>query len=304
MLVQGEGLKLSDGGNIMKRMFFVLLALLTSTVLVGAPAQSAQAATGTPKAVNGKKVTSYLRAAIKNLPVRAEVRTGYVRSKFKLWDDVNHDCQNTRAEVLAQESHVPTSGGCTIATGRWVSYYDGQVITDASQLDIDHVVPLAEAWDSGARAWSAAKREAYANDLTDKRPLVAVSASANRSKGDSDPAQWMPTFGQCRYIMQWTVTKVRWGLSVDGAEKRQLRRIASHCPNRRFTTHKAVVTFVGRTTSSSSTTSGGGTSSASLDPRFSTCTEAIAHGYGPYYAGRDPEYYWYEDRDHDGIVCE
>lgn len=283
----------------MQRIVMLLTAGFVGTLVVALPVAQASATGGTPKAVNGTKITLRLRAAIKNLPVRAEVRSGYVRTKFKLWDDVDHDCQDARAEVLVQESKVSTTGPCTIATGRWLSYYDGQVLTNASDLDIDHVVPLAEAWDSGARNWTAAKREAYANDLTDKRTLVAVSASANRSKGDRDPAEWMPAYGQCRYVKQYVVVKVRWGLSVDRTEKRALRDIAAGCTNSRLTTHKAVVKIVGGSTSGG-TTSGSGV----LDPRFSTCTEAIAHGYGPYYAGSDPEYYWYEDRDHDGIVCE
>lgn len=280
------------------------LSVGLSMGLVGG--QPATASTGTPKAVNGATIKMRLRAAITNLPVRAEVRSGYVRTKFKLWDDANHDCQDARAEVLVHESKVPATGGCTIATGRWFSYYDHRTFTAASDLDIDHVVPLAEAWDSGARSWSAAKREAFANDLTDTRTLVAVSASANRSKGDSDPAEWMPQYGHCRYVSQYVVTKVRWGLSVDRVEKTALERAAAGCVNSTFTTHRAVVKVVGSSTSGNST-SGSGTltsSGSGLDPRFSTCTEAIAHGYGPYYEGTDPEYSWYEDRDHDGIVCE
>jgi hypothetical protein len=121
--------------------------------------------------------------AIKNLPTAAETRSGYERSKFRLWVDANGDCQDTRAEVLAAESLVRVRG-CDIQTGKWRSYYDGVVTRDSTAFDIDHLVPLAEAWDSGARGWSADTRERYANDLGDPRTLVAVTAGSNRSKSD------------------------------------------------------------------------------------------------------------------------
>lgn len=281
-----------------KRISIFISGLLASTMLVAiAPATPAAAATSVPKAVNGKLVTGYLRERIRGLRVAAEVRTGYDRSKFKLWDDVDHDCQNTRAEVLITESLRATTGSCTIDGGKWFSFYDRRRFFHAGNLDIDHMVPLAEAWDSGARNWNAGRREAYANDLTDPRPLVAVSASSNRSKGDRDPAEWLPTYGKCRYLMAWTVTKLRWRLSVDRPEKRAMIRLSKHCADKRLRTHRAVVTWVGTGTSGG----GGGTG---LDPRFGTCAEAKANGYGPYYDGVDPEYDWYYDADHDGIVCE
>jgi hypothetical protein len=279
----------------------VALGLAASTGLVAQPADARTAST--PQAVNGAAITRTFRAAVAALPVSTEVRSGYERSKFKLWDDIDHDCQNTRAEVLIAESKKKTTGACTIKAGKWVSYYDDRTFTKASGLDIDHLVPLAEVWDSGGRAWSAAKREAYANDLSDARTLVAVSASANRSKGDRDPAEWMPADGRCQYALQWTVVKTRWALSVDAVEKATLKHYARICPKRMLTTHKAVVKNIGSSTGGGGGT-GGGSGGAGLDPRFSTCTEAKAHGYGPYVKGVDPEYSWYEDRDHDGVVCE
>lgn len=281
----------------------VATLLLTGIATVATAPVSARPSSSAPKAVNGAKISRSLRAAVAALPVSPEVRSGYVRSKFKLWDDVDSDCRNTRAEVLATESRAKTSGRCTIRSGRWTSYYDGLTFSRASRLDIDHLVPLAEAWDSGARLWSAARREAYANDLTERATLVAVSASANRSKGDGDPADWLPARARCRYVAEWTVVKTRWGLTVDPVEKARLTAIAHACPNRTVTTHRARVLLTG-TPAPTPSPGTSGTSSPGLDPRFSTCTEAKAHGYGPYYAGTDPEYAWYEDRDNDGVVCE
>ncbi|MFF8983891.1 HNH endonuclease family protein [Streptomyces globisporus] len=165
-----------------------------------------------------------LADAVGLVQVTAEDRTGYTRASFKHWnsgDDKSDGC-NTRAEVLLAEAVVaPTVGsGCKLTGGTWVSYYDGQEVTSAGSLDIDHLVPLAEAWDSGASAWSAARREEYANDQASDVSLVAVTARTNRSKSDQDPADWMPPSpeAQCRYVGEWVATKLRWGLTADDRE--------------------------------------------------------------------------------------
>ncbi|MFJ6354819.1 HNH endonuclease family protein [Streptomyces sp. NPDC092046] len=165
-----------------------------------------------------------LAEAIKQIPVAAESRDGYERTKFKHWNggiDPADGC-NTRNEVLIAEAiEAPTvAAGCKLTGGRWISYYDGQEVTDPAKLDIDHMVPLAEAWDSGASAWTPARREAYANDQGAASSLVAVTARTNRSKADQDPAQWMPPAPEatCRYIEEWTADKSRWGLSADQSE--------------------------------------------------------------------------------------
>jgi hypothetical protein len=234
-----------------------------------------------------------LSRAIENLPVAAETRAGYDRSKFRLWVDADRDCRDTRDEVLAAESLV-TVKGCDIQVGRWRSYYDGVVTRHSSSFDIDHVVPLAEAWDSGARRWTAGTRQRYANDLGDSRTLVAVTASANRSKGDRDPTDWMPQLGKCQYVRQWVAVKVRWSLKVNRAERRTLLARSSHCSNTMLTVRRASIS---RTSSTSSKPSG-------LDPRFDYCYQAVAAGYGPYRRGIDAEYGWYTDGDSDGVVCE
>ncbi|MFD3780434.1 HNH endonuclease family protein, partial [Streptomyces sp. NPDC058612] len=106
-------------------------------------------------------------------------------------------------------------------------------VTPAGALDIDHMVPLAEVWDSGASAWTAARRGAYANVLGQGTSLVAVTARSNRSKSDQDPAQWLPPSGSqevlCRYGAERTATKLRWGLAVDGLERERLLDIAVGC---------------------------------------------------------------------------
>ncbi|MGV4984001.1 HNH endonuclease family protein [Streptomyces sp. NPDC001709] len=175
-------------------------------------------------------------AAVHALPVAAEVRAGYQRTSFKHWNagkNPNDGC-NTRAEVLLSEAVDPPQvlPGCKLSGGRWWSYYDSKWITSAAALDVDHMVPLAEAWDSGASQWTAARREAYANDLDAPTSLVAVSAAANRSKADQDPAEWLPPTPEvtCRYISEWVGTKLRWGLTADAVELEALNQLAEACP--------------------------------------------------------------------------
>ncbi|MGI5532479.1 HNH endonuclease family protein [Streptomyces syringium] len=177
-----------------------------------------------------------LREAVASLPEAPESRAGYDRAReFGGWTDADHDGCNTRQEVLLEEAvQAPTvSGRCQIADGQWYSYYDDQYVTGPAGLDIDHMVPLAEAWDSGASKWPREQRVAYANDLSDPRHLVAVTARSNRQKADQDPAEWLRvvTAARCRYITEWTSVKIRWSLTVDPAEKQALTGYAAECPN-------------------------------------------------------------------------
>lgn len=177
-----------------------------------------------------------LADAVARLTVADESRAGYTRDKFKHWnsglDPADGGC-NTRAEVLLSEAiESPTvAAGCKLSGGRWESYYDGQIVTDPARLDIDHMVPLAESWDSGASAWTPARREAYANDQDASVSLAAVTARSNRQKADQDPAEWMPPLpdAHCRYVGEWTATKLRWGLSADQAEVDALTVYAEAC---------------------------------------------------------------------------
>ncbi|MEU9647202.1 HNH endonuclease family protein [Streptomyces sp. NPDC048188] len=179
--------------------------------------------------------------AVTRLTVGAESRDGYDRDAFRHWnsgDDPSDGC-STRNEVLITEAVEPPTVGlrCRLAGGRWWSYYDQVWVTSASGLDIDHMVPLAEAWDSGASAWTAQRREAYANDQGAQASLAAVTARSNRSKADQDPAQWMPPAAEahCRYIAEWVATKLRWNLTADETEVTVLREAAGGCPDQRVT---------------------------------------------------------------------
>jgi hypothetical protein len=161
-------------------------------------------------------------------------RTGYKRELFPLWIDADHDGCNTREEVLIAESRSRAQidpYGCKVVAGDWYSLYDGLTFTDPAELDIDHMVPLAEAWDSGASSWDTARRQAYANDLDHPQALRAVSAAANRSKGDLDPGQWKPTreAAWCEYANDWVTVKKAWDLSADQNEVDDLRVMLRTC---------------------------------------------------------------------------
>ncbi|AVI00030.1 HNH endonuclease (plasmid) [Streptomyces sp. WAC00288] len=176
-----------------------------------------------------------LEDAVGKLPVAEEDRTGYTRDSFKHWNtglDPADGC-NTRNEALLAEAvqEPAVAAGCKLSGGKWLSYYDGVEVGEAGKLDIDHMVPLAEAWDSGANTWGAKRREAYANDQGAAASLVAVTARTNRSKADQDPATWMPPLpdAHCRYIGEWTATKLRWGLTVDQTESEALKVYAEAC---------------------------------------------------------------------------
>ncbi len=160
-------------------------------------------------------------------------QSSYDRSLFKHWIDQDRNGCDTREEVLKAESKVKakTGKGCEILSGKWLSLYESKTFTKASQLDIDHMVPLKEAWESGADSWSSKERELFANDLGFKDSLIAVSASTNRSKGDRDPSEWKPSNKAfaCQYAVAWVSVKYRWSLNVDQAEYSSLKSMLGNC---------------------------------------------------------------------------
>lgn len=181
-----------------------------------------------------------LLARIADLTVAEAVRTGYDRELFDHWVDDDRDCQDTRHEVLVAESTTRVSG-CRIEAGEWQSYYDGLAWTASSDVDVDHMVPLAEAWSSGAHGWSADTRRRFANDLDDERSLVAVTDNVNQAKGDRDPAEWLPDQQVCRYVVEWVAVKTRWSLAVDPAERDALLTAAGACPDQAIDVRTAVI---------------------------------------------------------------
>ncbi|MFJ1731755.1 HNH endonuclease family protein [Streptomyces sp. NPDC088254] len=199
-----------------------LTGLAASVALFNGPTASA----ALPTPVSAATARTYLAS----LTVAAEDRTGYDRDLFNHWITISGSC-NTRETVLKRDgSNVVVNSACTATGGSWYSPYDGATWTAAADLDIDHVVPLAEAWDSGADGWTSAKRQNFANDLT--RPqLIAVTDNVNQAKGDQDPAEWMPSVSsyRCTYVRAWVQVKYYYGLSVDSAEKSALTNQLVSC---------------------------------------------------------------------------
>jgi hypothetical protein len=161
--------------------------------------------------------------------------TPYSRSLYMTrWIDADQNCRDTRAEVLIAESVVAVTmdeRGCKVVRGRWLDPYTGRTFDDPGKLQIDHLVPLGEVHRSGGASWSAERRRAYAQDLDDPDTLIAVWGSANASKRDRDPAEWMPPNAEfhCEYVRRWVKVKERWSLAIDEREAEQVRTVRERC---------------------------------------------------------------------------
>lgn len=177
----------------------------------------------------GTPSKSTAQSQLNALTVKTEdSMTGYSRDKFPHWISQGNGC-DTRQLVLQRDADY-YSGSCPVTSGKWYSYYDGVTLYNPSDLDVDHVVALAEAWRSGASSWTTDKREDFANDLSGTQ-LIAVSASTNRSKGDQDPSTWQPprSGAACGYSKWWISTKYKWSLSLQSSEKTALQSMLNSC---------------------------------------------------------------------------
>ena len=167
-------------------------------------------------------------------PVPANI-PAYDRGDWRHWTDEDSDCQDTRQEVLIQESasHVEykDSDRCRVASGEWSGPYTGERFTDPRNLDIDHMVPLGNAHRSGGWDWNEDLKRQYANDLSYSGHLIAVQSSANRAKGADGPEEWRPPDQDywCRYAIDWIAIKNEWGLTATAAEAAALSDMLSTC---------------------------------------------------------------------------
>ncbi|MFI1866530.1 HNH endonuclease family protein [Streptomyces jumonjinensis] len=215
----------SRTGGIGRRV--AALAATAALALTGllATAPAAQAAPPTPVSA------SVARGYLAQLTVRAEgSSSGYSRDLFPHWSSQGGTC-NTREVVLKRDGvNVVQNASCAAVSGSWFSEYDGATWSAASDVDIDHMVPLAEAWRSGANSWTTPQRQAFANDLA--RPqLIAVTDNVNQAKGDKDPGEWLPPLSSyhCVYTRMWVQVKHHYGLTVDSAEKSALQSVLNGC---------------------------------------------------------------------------
>ncbi|MEV4756943.1 HNH endonuclease family protein [Micromonospora sp. NPDC049559] len=198
------------------------LAGLTTSLVLAAPAGA------TPPNIPSKATA---QSELNALTVAAEGSlTGYSRDLFPHWITISGAC-DTRETVLRRDgTGVTVNSSCTPTSGSWYSPYDGATWTNPSDLDIDHVVPLAEAWRSGANTWTTSRRQSFANDLTYPQ-LIAVTDNVNQSKGDQDPSTWQPsrTAYRCTYAKMWVHSKYHWGLRLQSAEKSALQTMLNSC---------------------------------------------------------------------------
>jgi hypothetical protein len=201
----------------------LLVAAVLATSLAAAPASATPP--NIPSATTARSQLGALTVATQGS------MSGYSRELFPHWITISGSC-NTRETVLKRDgSNVVTGSDCAATSGTWYSPYDGATWSAASDVDIDHVVPLAEAWRSGASSWTTSKRQSFANDLT--RPqLIAVTDNVNQSKGDQDPSTWQPsrTAYRCTYARMWIGVKYYWDLTLQSAEKTALQNaLTTYC---------------------------------------------------------------------------
>lgn len=278
-----------------------------------APVSAPAAPAGGPVARSSSSITAASALSqLNTLPVKgraggpAMVRT---RDFGQAWLDVDRNGCDTRNDILRRDLRSvvlkPGTRGCVVLRGVLAEPYSGRTIgfvrgsTTSGLVQIDHVVALGDAWAKGAQTIGATQRLRLANDPLN---LLAVDGALNQQKKASDAASWLPPNKafRCAYVARQIAVKAKYRLWVTAAEKAAMVRVLGSCPSGSTPTITTTATAPPATAPSgapSPTASG-------LDPRFSSCAQAKAAGYGPYRRGVDPEYAWYVDGDGDGIVCE
>lgn len=201
------------------------------TILAATAVFSATLVTIAEATPPGIPSTTTAKSELASLTVKADgSQTGYSRDKFPHWIIQSGTC-DTREVVLKRDgTSVVTNSACSATSGKWFSPYDGATWTAASDVDIDHVVPLADAWRTGASGWTTAQRQSYANDLSAPQ-LIAVTDNVNQAKGDQSPDTWKPPLSSyyCTYAKMWTAVKYKYSLTVNSAEKSALTSMLGTC---------------------------------------------------------------------------
>jgi len=252
-------------------------------------------------------------------------KLGYARDQFgPAWADTDRNGCDTRNDMLRRDlagaSPRPGTHGCVVLSGTLPDPYTRRQIVfergGASEVDIDHVVALGNAWVTGAADWPFKQRLALANDPLN---LLAVEAAANRAKSDGDAATWLPPNRsyRCTYVARQIAVKAKYGLWVTPPEREAMARVLRDCPDMPAPVGDApVLASISPPEPERSrprppavrvdagTQPEPGPQARASDPNYGTCKQAKANGGGPYVRGKDPEYAYYQDRDGDGVVCE
>lgn len=200
-------------------------ALATAAGLLTAPACVPAAGTTTP--VPGDVTASATAPVVGALPVAPDLPTpAYDRDLYPHWSTVD-GCSTRETVLIAHGTDVVVGEDCAPLSGRWTSRYDGAPVTDPTDLEIDHLVPLADAHRSGGAQWTREQRRQFANDVSN---LVPVTIDAHDPKGDQDPATWWPTLDVCWYVGTWKDVKTRYQLTADEAEAHAVEQLLVDCP--------------------------------------------------------------------------
>lgn len=205
-------------------------AAIVALMLIGSASAPAAAAAAP---VPGEHIL--VSDVLNQLRVEAPSPATFDRTLFREERDLDGDGCITTQEVLVEESDVPPTmvDGCAVASGQWQSYYDNIVHTDPAAVELNHLVAMKEAWLSGAWSWTAAQREAFANDVGDPRTLTMLTVATSAAKADKDPAAWLPPSpfpsARCTYVSEWVAVKWRWNLAVDHAEKAAIQKVLAGC---------------------------------------------------------------------------
>lgn len=205
----------------------------------GATSSPPSVAPSTPRPTVTARAGSAL-AAVQRLAVKGRgPMSGYSRAQFGgRWPDVDRNGCDTRNDVLQRDLtgiRFRPGSDCLVASGRLLDPYTGRAISflrgasTSSEVQIDHVVALGDAWQKGAARWTADKRERFANDPLN---LLAVGGAVNQAKGDGDAGTWLPprTAYRCAYVARQVAVKAKYGLSVTAAERDAMQRVLSRCP--------------------------------------------------------------------------
>ncbi len=224
----GDGKRISTtpGQLLAGAALILLLTLATACGLLGPD-------TGAGRPVDAEEASGALREIEVAPPASM---AGYSRERFPHWSDAEEfgwdapspSCDVRDAALIRDAEYVQIREGCDVISGRWPDPYTGRTYDEPSEIDIDHVVPLAEAWRSGASSWDERLRERYANDPD---VLLSVEDNANQSKGDKGPGTWRPPneAAWCDYATRWISIKAKYDLSAGEREKEALEEMLGTC---------------------------------------------------------------------------
>lgn len=298
------------GGSSSTASSSTTLASTTSTKAADSSSTTTSVATQTPVDRGAPSPSPSAREQLAALRIddRSSPDSRYSRDAWSHWDDVDGNGCDARQDALIAWSVVPATvnraGTCKVITGSWISPYDGITTTVPGDFDVDHLVPLENAFRSGGWRWDATRRRAFAND---QKELVVSSARSNRTKGSDPPDQWRPPNRDswCAYATGWVAVKVTWDLTATTSERDALGQMLDTCGDA-----GPVWPGIGAAVAGGGTPLGSADAPVTAPPGggsgdvyYATCAAARAAGAAPIRSDQ-PGYRTRLDGDKDGVACE